>query len=162
MSSGKEHDQSTSLWVLPFSICLGLLFDLQSGLLGAVGFIFGGYWFSPDLDTHSNCLKRWGIIRFIWWPYRKTIRHRSFFSHGPLIGTLVRVLYLFTLIYLLAQSLNILNQKEIFIFKDLINFLIDHTKESTFIILGIEASAWLHLIKDGDPLPAEWSQKRRK
>ena len=28
------------------------------------------------------------------------------------------------------------------------------------ILIGLEASAWLHLIKDGDPHPTNWRNRR--
>jgi uncharacterized metal-binding protein len=60
----------------------------------AAGFGFGGLMFGPDLDIKSVQLARWGIFRWIWYPYRRLLRHRSFFSHGPIVGTLLRLVYL--------------------------------------------------------------------
>ena len=56
--------------------------------------------FGPDLDIYSVQFKRWGYFKFIWLPYQKYLRHRSFFSHGFIIGTVIRSLY-FSLIILL-------------------------------------------------------------
>lgn len=69
----------------------------QSGeltLCVASGFLLGGLMLGPDLDIHSRQYRRWGGLRWLWLPYRKYVRHRSFLSHGPLIGTTVRLLYL--------------------------------------------------------------------
>ena len=30
------------------------------------------------------------------------------------------------------------------------------------LLLGLEASVWLHLLQDGDPWPAEWTRRRRR
>ena len=30
------------------------------------------------------------------------------------------------------------------------------------LLIGLEASTWLHLILDGDPLPAEWHRWRHR
>ena len=30
------------------------------------------------------------------------------------------------------------------------------------VALGLEASVWLHLLMDGDPLPVEWHRRPRK
>lgn len=48
----------------------------------------------PDLDIHSIQYKRWGPIRWIWLPYQIALKHRSRLSHGPIIGTALRVIYL--------------------------------------------------------------------
>ena len=48
----------------------------------------------PDLDIHSIQYRRWGPLRWIWLPYQIAIKHRSHFSHGPVIGTALRIAYL--------------------------------------------------------------------
>lgn len=94
MSSGRTHDRIT-LWTLPLVMLLALRVTLDGWLTAIVclGFLLGGWMFGPDLDIHSVQYKRWGWLRWIWLPYRGRIRHRSRWSHGPLIGTMVRVLY---------------------------------------------------------------------
>lgn len=158
MSSGKEHDKSTKAWAGPFTIFLALLFGLQSGLIGGAAFLVGGLWLSPDLDTHSVAFRRWGILQYLWWPYKKIIPHRSIFSHGLLLGTLMRIGYLLLLTSLILALLTKvgfpyhLNPKIFF------SQLFQVHKQNLFIALvGLEASAWLHLIKDGGLL-----QKKRK
>jgi uncharacterized metal-binding protein len=66
--------------------------DLALWVCGA--FIFSGLMFGPDLDLHSIQYKRWGILRGIWHPYQRWLRHRSILSHGPIVGTIFRVIYL--------------------------------------------------------------------
>ncbi len=63
-------------------------------LLVSGSFLIGGLMFGPDLDIYSCQYQRWGWFKFIWLPYQKSLRHRSFLSHGPLIGTALRILYL--------------------------------------------------------------------
>jgi uncharacterized metal-binding protein len=58
---------------------------------------------SPDLDLPSRPFKRWGWLRWIWIPYQKVTRHRSIFSHGPIVGTTLRVIYLGSWIVLLGM-----------------------------------------------------------
>lgn len=95
MPSGRTHDRIT-LWSLP--VVAGLTFSqTQNGnitLLVCGGFLFGGLMFGPDLDIYSRQYQRWGWLRWIWLPYRKALRHRSFWSHGPIVGTTLRLLYL--------------------------------------------------------------------
>jgi uncharacterized metal-binding protein len=64
--------------------------------------MFGGLMFGPDLDIYSRQFQRWGFLRWIWLPYQKSLRHRSFLSHGPIIGTTLRVVYLTTFVAIAA------------------------------------------------------------
>ncbi len=95
MSSGRTHDRIT-LWALPVVVLATFRLTLSGWLTTVVclGFLLGGWVLGPDLDIHSVQYKRWGWLRWIWLPYRGSIRHRSRWSHGPVIGTVVRVLYL--------------------------------------------------------------------
>ena len=95
MPSGKIHDRIT-LWLLPFIVAGSYIFsrDGELTLLCAGGYLVGGLLFGPDLDIHSRHYKRWGILRYFWLPYQKLIPHRSWLSHGFLVGTLLRLLYL--------------------------------------------------------------------
>ena len=58
------------------------------------GFLVSGLIFGPDLDLYSFHYKRWGKLRWLWKPYQQAIKHRSIWSHGPIIGTVGRILYL--------------------------------------------------------------------
>ncbi|MBD1870256.1 metal-binding protein [Cyanobacteria bacterium FACHB-471] len=95
MPSGRTHDRIT-LWTLPVLAGLTLAIARNSTitLIICAGFLFGGLMFGPDLDVLSIHYKRWGWLRWIWIPYRGSMKHRSIWSHGPIIGTTVRVLYL--------------------------------------------------------------------
>ena len=49
---------------------------------------------SPDMDLFtSRSIEEWGVLRFLWWPYAKFVKHRDRL-HTPLLGTFVRWLYL--------------------------------------------------------------------
>ena len=101
MPSGKTHDRIT-LWSLP--VVAGLTLVVTQNLVAAqrgmatlmicAGFLFGGLMLGPDLDIHSVQYKRWGWLRWIWLPYRGSMKHRSPWSHAPITGTTVRVIYL--------------------------------------------------------------------
>ncbi len=96
MPSGRTHDAIT-LWSFPF--VTGSIYAVQQdgllALLTGSGFLFGGLMFGPDLDIYSQQYKRWGLLRYLWLPYRKLVkRHRSWLSHWFIVGTLIRVLYL--------------------------------------------------------------------
>jgi len=154
MAMGRSHDRATQLLALPF----GLLWTPWLGWPGlavaACAFLVGGLWLSPDLDTRSLSTRRWGPLRVLWWPYRHLIRHRSILSHSPLLGTLLRLLYLAliafaVLVAMLAVSGPSLDQ--------VVNWLLklwhDHPGRVVAGLVGVEASSWLHLLQDGDPMP---------
>ncbi|PSB00784.1 metal-binding protein [Merismopedia glauca] len=95
MPSGRTHDRIT-LWTLPW-VTLGTWFLTQaSDAAIAVGgaFLFSGLMFGPDLDINSRQFQRWGCLRGLWIPYQKMLRHRSIWSHGLILGTMGRCLYL--------------------------------------------------------------------
>jgi uncharacterized metal-binding protein len=99
MPSGRTHDRIT-LWSLPIIVGLSMLAtrNAKITLLLASGYLFSGLMFGPDLDIHSVQFKRWGLLRGIWLPYQKKMRHRSRYSHGFLIGTAIRVVYLLVIV----------------------------------------------------------------
>jgi uncharacterized metal-binding protein len=103
MPSGRTHDRVT-LWSLPW-ITLGTVWITRRGDLGLIvasGFLFSGLMLSPDLDLKSRPFQRWGWLRIIWIPYQKVLSHRSTLSHGFVIGTTVRLLYLVTILFFVA------------------------------------------------------------
>ena len=163
MASGKQHDNATCFWCLPFCLFLSLIAGLANGLIGGLAFAIGGLWLSPDLDTRSKALKRWGPFKGLWWPYRKLIPHRSLFSHGPLIGTGLRLVYLMSwtaLLLMLLQPFGFPTLVSVTkVFKEQVGL---NLQPILSLLLGLEASAWLHLILDGDPLLAEWHRWRHR
>src|SRR5215216_3865705 len=91
MPSGKTHDAITVLLAAPtFAAAWGLTGQLSLALLATVSMLFGGFMFGPDLDIQSRQYTRWGIFRFLWFPYKFVFRHRSRWSHGLVFGTLIR------------------------------------------------------------------------
>lgn len=105
MPSGRTHD-SITLWCLPILAFLGWWLT-QDGLLVLIlcgCFLFSGLMFGPDLDIYSQQYKRWGCLRWVWLPYRRSMSHRSVLSHGVLIGTVLRIAYVATLVLLVAVA----------------------------------------------------------
>jgi uncharacterized metal-binding protein len=94
MASGKNHDRIT-FWCLPLVAGLSFAITKAADRTGwtTLSFLFSGLMFGPDLDIHSRQYLRWGWFRWLWRPYQRSIRHRSPLSHGPIIGTVVRILY---------------------------------------------------------------------
>jgi uncharacterized metal-binding protein len=58
--------------------------------------------FGPDLDTHSKQYTRWGVFRYLWYPYQVFFKHRSRWSHGLVFGTFLRIVYFMGALTLLS------------------------------------------------------------
>ena len=159
MAAGRDHDRATLLWSAPLVLVVGLLLGPTTGLMAGAAFVVGGLWLSPDLDTRSNALRRWGPLAFLWWPYRRLIPHRSFWSHGPLIGTATRLAVLLGWLTLLKGITGWPNPAAL---EAASRWLELHPNQGWTLLLALEASLWLHLILDGDPLPAEWARQQRR
>ncbi|MEA5598496.1 metal-binding protein [Rivularia sp. UHCC 0363] len=155
MPSGQTHDRIT-IWALPL-IAVATFWQTRSSgitLLVASGFMFGGLMFGPDLDIYSIQFQRWGFLRFIWLPYQKSLRHRSFLSHGPLIGTTLRVIYLCGIVsvvgifvLLIAEILNMaLNWQEVA--KNTLETINLHSTQFLALFIGLELGAMSHSISD--------------
>ncbi|MCX7594915.1 MAG: metal-binding protein [Fischerella sp.] len=168
MPSGRTHDRIT-LWALPF--IAGVTFvHTKSGnltLLVAGGFMFGGLMFGPDLDIYSRQYQRWGLLRWIWIPYQKSLRHRSFLSHGPIIGTTLRVLYLSSIavivaIFSLAIAQKLGNQSWSWrVWSETVGrSLTNYSTEFLALFLGLELGAMSHSLSDWSSSAYKRLQKR--
>jgi uncharacterized metal-binding protein len=109
MPSGRTHDLITLLLAAPTAaITYYVTGDWTVSAITTVGMIFGGLMFGPDLDIQSRQYTRWGPLRFLWWPYKVMLPHRSRWSHSILLGTWIRVIYFLAVITLvIAVSLYI-------------------------------------------------------
>ena len=152
MPSGRIHDRIT-LWTLPWLATI-VFWQTYSGnvtLLIVGGFLFGGLMFGPDLDIYSRHYKRWGWFRWVWLPYQKSLRHRSFLSHGPIIGTTLRLIYLFCVVCLFWFLLLLFT-------RDILNLnwnweiagksIFHYRKEFFTLFLGMELGAMSHYLID--------------
>ncbi|MFW6243065.1 MAG: metal-binding protein [bacterium] len=140
MSCGRTHDL-ISLIFTPFVLLISLSILDNLILTGVLisSFIFSSFMFNGDLDIKSSPYYRWSIFRFIWIPYQMIFRHRSVFTHGLIIGTLVRLIYLFIIpvIILYVNDVKILE--------------IIRNDYVLFVVIGLEAGAALHTITDFFP-----------
>jgi uncharacterized metal-binding protein len=95
MPAGRTHDKITFLASIPVGATACLSQGLAIGMIVTVAFLFSGLLFNGDLDhdAEATCYDRWWIFRWLFWPYMKIMPHRSIWSHGPILGTLVRLLY---------------------------------------------------------------------
>lgn len=154
MASGREHDQATCA----LSLIYGLIWWPWLGFSGAacsgLAFLFGGLLLSPDLDINSRPYQRWGALRWLWWPYQRLIRHRSVLSHSPFLGTTLRLAYLICFVTAISWLGSLWGTPTP---RQWLSWMKQAWTDSSGLVLigliGIEASAWLHLIQDGDPMP---------
>lgn len=156
MPSGKTHDRVT-LWSLPWlvGVSFGVTRSGELTLILAGGYLFSGLMFGPDLDIYSVQYKRWGILRHIWLPYQKTLRHRSKLSHGLIVGTVLRVMYLLTLVALIGALGVAIAQLVLGFAWNWQDFatnvkmgLIRYRVEAIALFVGLELGAISHILAD--------------
>lgn len=105
MSAGKVHTKASVM--LAGAFCLSSIwFGNVDGVFLALGSLVGVV-INPDLDVnHGNTdglkhiKKRLGKPftagwQFMWFMYRKSLKHGSPLSHLPVVGTIGRLVYLF-------------------------------------------------------------------
>lgn len=168
MPSGKQHDRIT-LWLLPVVLAGAFMatVDVPRTVIVSIAFLIGGFMMGPDLDIYSVQYQRWGPMRWIWYPYQVMIKHRSTWSHGPLVGTLVRVFYLGAWIVLFA-SLGVLVSNHFWqtqltwdrLEPTLSTLLIRYSKEWLALLIGLELGALSHYTSDW--ITSALKQKRPK
>ncbi len=174
MPSGATHDRIT-LTCLPVVGGIALLVSRSASITLSItgSFLFSGLMFGPDLDIYSVQFKRWGLLRWIWRPYQKGLQHRSWLSHGPIVGTLIRLLYLSFWIGLLgaiALSIGIANHwtlwnwQSILIGQDkLLHFGHQFSWEIGAALIGLELGAMSHAFSDGvGSAWGRWRKPKRK
>ena len=151
MASGKNHDIAI-IFTSPIVGIIGVSYSLELGIIAASAHLLGGLYLSPDLDLKSKPFKRWGVLRVLWMPYQKLIPcHRHWLSHGVVVGSIIRLLYLAALLLPLWFAFPGLRQ---------VQWDITWEKISAFLV-GIELSALNHLLLDGVLIPLPTGIKNR-
>ena len=151
MASGRNHDHAI-LFTTPIIGIIGVSHSLELGIIAASAHLLGGLYLSPDLDLKSIPFKRWGFLRVLWLPYQKLIPcHRHWLSHSVIVGSVIRLLYLATLLLPMW-----------FVFPGLqrVEWVVTLEKAIAFLV-GVELSALNHLLLDGLLLPLPASMKQR-
>jgi uncharacterized metal-binding protein len=155
MATGRNHDRAITV-TTPVLMAAAIASDhADVGLIAAASYYLAGMYLSPDLDLVSRPFKRWGLLRWLWLPYQRLIpRHRHWLSHGPVIGSSVRLLYLAALvspIWLVFPGLQQIQWSGV------------TAPNAMAFFCGVELSALNHLLLDGllIPLP-KWLKRRLK
>ena len=90
MALGRTHDLLNLVALPSFLYFLPKELYVPFGL----GYMVGTFFLSPDIDLpNSRPTKRWSLLRCVWTPYQSFSRHRGL-SHMPVLGSLVRLIYL--------------------------------------------------------------------
>jgi len=63
-------------------------------IYGAIIFMFGTMYVSPDLDINSKPYQRWGTFRLFWKPYTDYVPHRGKLSHHLIIGPIMLCIWM--------------------------------------------------------------------
>jgi uncharacterized metal-binding protein len=173
MPSGATHDQIT-LTCLPLVGGIALLASRSASItLSLTGsFLFSGLMFGPDLDIYSVQFKRWGFLRWIWRPYQKGLRHRSWLSHGPIVGTVLRLLYLSlwaAFLGAIAFCIGVANHWTVWDWQSIVSvrdntlrFGFQFSWEVGAALVGLELGAMSHSFSDslGSAWGRLWNRKR--
>lgn len=101
MSSGKVHKKYNNIFTAVATGGALVFGGLDAALPVFVGCVAGAE-ITPDFDLNAalpaSLLTRIPIVKNVWggiWkPYQKMMKHRSFWSHFPFVGTTGRILYL--------------------------------------------------------------------
>ncbi len=152
MPSGQTHDRIT-LWSLPVIAGSTYLLTRSSDrtLIVAGAFLFSGLMFGPDLDIYSVQYKRWGYLRWLWIPYQKSLKHRSVLSHGIIIGTTVRLLYLavwLSIVGVFAIGIAELGGNVNWNWQLWMEIAKKYTYEWILLFIGLEMGAISHILSD--------------
>jgi uncharacterized metal-binding protein len=148
VSNGRTHAIASSV--------LAAGFLLSGGWQEAVGALTGVL-LSPDLDVDRGfsgdayIRNRFGrVFEFgwdvFWYPYRKFAKHGSLISHGPIIGTTGRLLYLFVALLIFYFIL-----KMIFPHLDVTQELVwwwETAVRYRRVIVGLAGSDFIHYMLD--------------
>lgn len=138
MPNGKTHDIIT-LVVTPV-IAYGtyhLTKDYKITGIILLAYLFASFMFNGDLDTNSAPYNRWWLLKMIWIPYQEMFYHRSIFSHGLIIGTIIRIVYIGIIPFLIIYFTNG-------------NNILAYINWQLLILLfiGLEIGSALHTISD--------------
>ena len=163
MADGNTHDRIGLYCLAP--VVAGSLITTRSPELSAAiasGYAIGICWLSPDLDCKSNPYRRWGLLRWVWYPYRKLMKHRGL-SHWIIFGTLSRLLYLS--IPLIAIVLTLVKTTPNINWLQIAAIAYDACFKYGLLAIafvgGLELSAWVHLFLDGILLPFGGDRKHK-
>lgn len=151
MPSGEIHARDSRLAAVAAGVGIVLMTrDPLASLLVAGGSL-AGIPLSPDLDHHNRTYaERYFVVGVLWswfWkPYERLIPHRSPLSHFPVLGTVLRQLYLIVPIWLLFYAVGWESQN---LFENLLWLVVQPWYQ--WLLLGLMLSDAIHWVQDVRP-----------
>ena len=138
MPNAKSHDSITYITSV-IIFCTSLMFlPILNSIILLISYVFAGYMFNGDLDVHSKPYTRWGLLKFIWIPYQRLFKHRSKYTHGFIIGTLIRLLWILIIPIIIIYFSNII----------VIPLMLQYKFQIITFLIGLEMGAMSHSIAD--------------
>ena len=138
MPNGRTHDIITFATApIVGAVSYYLTKDIKTTSILMSTYIFASFMFNGDLDTNSRPYNRWWLLKMIWIPYQLMFDHRSVFTHGLIIGTIIRILYLSLIPFLV-----LLFKGELHVITNIpLNIII-------LLFIGLELGSAVHTISD--------------
>ena len=138
MPQGKIHDIITAV-ATPVVVwgAYHITKEVKTTVIITSLFLFASLMFNGDLDILSSPYNRWWIFKFIWIPYQKIFHHRSIYTHGLILGTIVRILYLSIIPIVILYF-----QHDLSFIKSI------NLHMAIIIFIGLELGSALHTIAD--------------
>jgi uncharacterized metal-binding protein len=98
MPCGKTHDKISIVTAPIVGISAYLITsDIRITAVLMSAYVFASLMFNGDLDTNSRPYNRWWLLKMIWIPYQLMFSHRSIWTHGLILGTLIRLIYVLSI-----------------------------------------------------------------
>ncbi len=144
MPSGKAHIHINWVALLLLNILIFIFYSdicIKYYVFFNISFLLVSYYISPDLDIDSSVYRRWGIMRWIWYPYREVMKHQGAshsFIWGP-ISIILNLLIFVSIIILIAASLDIITEIQLF---DIV------LEIGAILIICIVIITWTHILAD--------------
>lgn len=122
------------MFIIPFVFIINGI-NINS-ILFITSFLFSALMFNGDLDIiNSRPFNRWWLLKMIWIPYQMFFSHRSIWTHGFIIGTLIRVIYIAAI-------------PTILFYNDIVGIVNLYNNEIIIVIIGLEIGSMSHSIAD--------------
>jgi uncharacterized metal-binding protein len=154
MPSGNVHDTVNTVALTGY-VAYSVATQQTDWLPTAIGLAVGTLWLSPDLDLKSEPYYRLGPFRVLWMPYVKIMPHRSIWSHGLIIGDIIRLLYsaafLIPLLFL-ALYLEIIDPSTVDLWFEAM----------PAFVIGIMVASTIHIVLDHSSSLFRTKKKRKK
>lgn len=140
MPNARDHSVITIVGAISGGASASPFVDMRLAAIAAAAAVLGDLLLSSDLDHDKGCLayRLWGPLRFIWYPYKEMLPHRSPISHWPILGTVGRLTYLCGTSIIGAH----------FAGADMAAVLTAYWPEITAGVVGLEVANTLHFLAD--------------